>query len=274
MLPFLHLGPLALPTYGLLAAAGLITADFVLRADLRRRHLAAEAETIIGIAGIAGVIGAKLYHLLESPREFFAHPLELFFSRTGLAWFGALLAGFVTLLALARYFKMADLEMLDLASPAAALGYGVGRIGCLTSGDGDYGIPTSLPWGMSFPNGLVPTTDRVHPTPIYEFLVAILIFWILWRLGARDIAAQSEEAHAKKKKAATAIRYGRVFACYLVLSGLARFLVEFIRINPRSFLGLTNAQLMSVLSIAAGAALFWHVRGPAAGAQPGRSPGR
>ena len=67
------------------------------------------------------------------------------------------------------------LGMLDLASPAASVGYGVGRIGCLISGDGDYGMPTSLPWGMSFPNGLVPTNQRVHPTPIYELVVALLI---------------------------------------------------------------------------------------------------
>jgi len=132
--------------------------------------------------------------------------------------------------------------MLDAASPAAAMGYGIGRIGCLISGDGDYGIPTSLPWGMSFPNGIVPTTDRVHPTPIYEFLVGILIFWILWRLGARGL-----KTHAPN---------GIIFAAYLVLTGIARFLVEIIRINPRSFYGLTNAQAASVVSVLAGAALF------------------
>ncbi len=76
--------------------------------------------------------------------------------------------------------------MLDLAAPAVSVGYGVGRIGCLVSGDGDYGIPTSLPWGMSFPHGLVPTTQRVHPTPIYELLVALLIAGYLWRRGAQS----------------------------------------------------------------------------------------
>jgi len=136
--------------------------------------------------------------------------------------------------------------MLDAASPAAALGYGIGRIGCLISGDGDYGIPTSLPWGMSFPNGIVPTTDRVHPTPIYEFLAAILIFWFLWRLGARCI-----KVHAP---------YGIVFSAYLVITGIARYLVEIIRINPRSFYGMTNAQAASVVSIIAGIILFVSVR--------------
>src|SRR5215813_15521642 len=81
---------------------------------------------------------------------------------------------------LARKYKLTYLQMLDLCSPAASIGYAVGRIGCLVSGDGDYGTPTSLPWGMSFPNGLVPTTQRVHPTPIYELLAALIIGWILW----------------------------------------------------------------------------------------------
>ncbi len=128
--------------------------------------------------------------------------------------------------------------MLDLAAPAAAVGYGVGRIGCLVSGDGDYGIPTRLPWGMSFPHGLVPTTQRVHPTPIYEFLVALLIGLYLWRRGARSLPL------------------GQVTGEYLVISGVARFLVEFIRINPRILWGMTNAQLASLGSIAAGIVLI------------------
>jgi phosphatidylglycerol:prolipoprotein diacylglycerol transferase len=98
---------------------------------------------------------------------------------------------------------------------------------------------------MSFPNGIVPTTQRVHPTPIYEFLIAIVIFWILWRLGGRAIR--------------DARPAGIVFAAYLVLTGVARFLIEFIRINPRSFFGMTNAQAASLASILAGALLFWFV---------------
>jgi phosphatidylglycerol---prolipoprotein diacylglyceryl transferase len=165
----------------------------------------------------------------------------------GFAFFGAVIGGFVALILLARRFRIAPLLMLDVASPAAALGYGIGRIGCLLSGDGDYGIPTTLPWGMSFPNGIVPTTERVHPTPIYEFLVALVIFWILWKLGERGL----------KKRAPN----GMVFAAYLVLTGVARFLVEIIRINPRSFYwltkyGLSNAQAASVVSIIAGIILF------------------
>jgi phosphatidylglycerol:prolipoprotein diacylglycerol transferase len=244
--PFIHIGPLTLGTYGLLVAAGLICAFFVLRADFARRGIAVDAEAIVGITGLAGLVGARLYHLLESPSEFFADPWPRLFSTMGFAWFGSVIGGFIALLILAGRFRIPPLRMLDVASTAAALGYGIGRIGCLISGDGDYGSPTSLPWGMSFPNGIVPTNERVHPTPIYEFLIGLVIFWILWRLGARLLKSHGPD--------------GVVFAAYLVLSGFARFLIEFIRINPRSFYGLTNAQAASIVSMIAGIILFLSVR--------------
>jgi phosphatidylglycerol---prolipoprotein diacylglyceryl transferase len=245
--PFIHIGPLAVPTFGLMVAVAMVAAFYVLRADMARRGLAPKdsplAEMFIAVPCLCGIVGAKLYHALESPRELFADPMGMLLSRYGLAWFGGMIAGFAAFVWLARVKKIPLLEMLDTGSPAAALGYGVGRIGCLLSGDGDYGKPTSLPWGMSFPNGLVPTTQRVHPTPIYELIVACFIAWILWRLGARLMGARPASR-------------GMVFAAYLVLTGIARFLVEFIRINPRSFFGMTNAQAASLLSVVAGVALW------------------
>ncbi len=289
----------------------MLTAFFVLRADLIRRGLVAssdklpvknnsktvakhsanaETEMLIAIPCLAGIIGAKLYHVLESPADFFVHPLDELISPYGFAWFGGLLAGFAAFVWVGRRQKIPLLTLLDAGSPAAALGYGIGRIGCLLSGDGDYGIPTSLPWGMSFPNGLVPTTDHVHPTPMYEFIVACLIAWWLWQLGARQVEASRhkysvrvtrgiatpvEIASAKmnpgrhisrfevfmRRQRANFIRAwrrppeGSVFATYLVFTGIARFLVEFIRINPRSFLGMSNAQSAAVGSIIAGVLL-------------------
>ncbi len=254
MIPFIHIGPIEVPTFGLMVAAAMIVAYYVLRTDLARRGIAAKdsstAELLIVVPSLAGIVGAKLYHVLETPRELFAHPAEELLSRYGLAWFGGLIAGFVAWVLVARAKKIPLLESFDAGSAAAALGYGIGRIGCLLSGDGDYGVPTSLPWGMSFPNGLVPTTERVHPTPIYEFIVACIIAWILWNMGAKQIAA----------RAAGSSRVGSVFAAYLVMTGAARFLVEFIRINPRSVFGvLTNAQAASVASMIVGAALWLYV---------------
>jgi phosphatidylglycerol:prolipoprotein diacylglycerol transferase len=257
--PFIHLGPVTLGTYGLFVATGLLCAFFILCADLHRRGIDADAESIIGITGLSGLAGARLYHLLESPADFFADPWRLLFSTMGFAWFGAVIGGFVALVVLARRYRMKMLLMLDVASPAAALGYGIGRIGCLVSGDGDYGVPTSLPWGMSFPNGLVPTTQRVHPTPLYEFLAALVIAHFLWRVGRRAVGGKRPS--------------GEVFGFYLIATGVARFLVEFIRINPRSFVGLSNAQAASGVSVIAGVLLliFLTGRAPAAREPDARS---
>ncbi len=248
MIPYLHLGPLQLPTFGLMVATGLLVASYILQVDFHRRGIRADALLIIAIAGLAGIVGARLYHVLESPTEFFADPKSFIFTRFGFAWFGGFLGGFAALLILGSRERIPAFEFLDACSPAAAAGYAIGRIGCLLSGDGDYGIPTTLPWGMSFPNGVVPTNERVHPTPLYEFFVWMLIAWVLWSFGRRVIGQQ---------KAA-----GRVFAAYLVLTGIARFLVELIRLNPRSFLGMSNAQAASVVSVLLGVILFFTLRKP------------
>ena len=291
VIPFLHLGPVTLPTFGLMVATAMACAYFVLRADILRRGIApdnaaaaATAEAFIAFPCLAGIAGAKLYHELQTPREFLAHPLQHMLSQYGFAWFGGLLAGFAAYAWLAWMRRIPLLEMLDAGSPAAALGYGIGRIGCFLSGDGDYGISTSLPWGMSFPNGLVPTTDRVHPTPLYELVVACAIAWWLWRLGARQIGARSSSSAKPDTKARatagtaanTALQTsaplfaglsapraaprGAVFAAYLILTGVARFLVEFIRINPRSFWGMSNAQAAGLFSAIVGITLWWYLR--------------
>ena len=236
-----------------MVALAMVVAYFVLRADLARRGIGADPETLIAIPCLAGILGAKFYHVLESPSEFFADPWHELFSQFGFAWFGGLIAGFAAFVWLARRSSAPLIEMLDAGSPAAAIGYGVGRIGCFLSGDGDYGIPTSLPWGMSFPNGLVPTDQRVHPTPIYEFLAACAIAWWLWRMGSRRIAVAESGSGVIASQ-------GEIFAAYLVTTGVARFLVEFIRINPRSFLGMSNAQAVSAVSVVAGAVLWWRLR--------------
>ncbi len=266
MLPFLHLGPLTIPTYGLMVALGMVAGYYLLAADLARRGIAAKdsgvAEMFVAVPCLAGIIGAKIYSVLETPRELLADPLGQIFSRYGLTWTGGLIAGVATFVWLAHRKKIPLLDMLDAGSPGLALGYAFGRMGCLLSGDGDYGIPTSLPWGMSFPNGLVPTTERVHPTPIYEILGACAIAWVLWRRGARQVARSNGRRELRAASPENGARLqpvlarGSVFAAYLMLTGVARFLVEFIRINPRVLFGLTNAQIASAASVLGGAALW------------------
>ncbi len=246
MLPYIHIGPLAIGTFGLLNLLAFIAAYYLLRADIHRRGLRVDGQNIISTCALMGIAGAKIYHVLQSPSDLIADPIGSIFSRSGFAWFGGFLGVLLALFLLARHYRLTYLQMLDLCSPAASLGYAIGRIGCLVSGDGDYGIPTSLPWGMSFPNGIVPTTQRVHPTPIYEAIVALLICWYLWRQGSKQLRGPRP--------------VGQITGEYLALTGLARFLVEFIRINPRTFLGMSNAQLMGLVSFIAGVVLIVTVK--------------
>lgn len=262
MFPFIHLGghfvlhllgrsfvilPNDIPTFGLMLWVATVCAAVVLHYSFRREHVIdshgepADALGIVALTVVAGIVGAKLWHVLDSPAEFRADGWSVLWSTGGFAWFGGLLAGILALWVQGRQAGLRGLRMLDLASPAAAIGYAVGRIGCLTSGDGDYGIPSNLPWAMGFPEGIDPTPPgvRVHPTPIYELIVGLVIAWWLW------------------KRLAKARPTGEVVGEYLVLTGIARFLVEFIRRNPKILFGLSNAQLASLGSVAAGAILIW-----------------
>ena len=230
-----------------MVALALISAAYILQADFDRRGMKADAFLMITVTGLVGIAGAKLYHLLEPENRdlFFAHPLSQLLDRFGFAWFGSLIAGFVTMLLLGWRAKLPLLEFLDACSPAAAFGYAIGRIGCFLSGDGDYGKPTSLPWGMSFPNGVMPTTERVHPAPLYELIIWSAIGALLWHLGKKTL-------HGSRTN-------GKIFCYYLILTGVARFLVEIIRINPPWILGMSNAQVASLVSVLAGALLLWGV---------------
>src|ERR1700678_713024 len=241
MYPFIHIGHFSIGTFGLCLWLASVCACWALYCSWHRNGGEADAVGVAAYTTVGGVVGAKLWHVFEDPTLLFHQPLLVLFDRAGFAWFGGLLAGIAVLVWSGRQAKVGGLGMLDLAAPAVSVGYGVGRIGCLVSGDGDYGIPTHLPWGMSFPNGLVPTTQRVHPTPIYELVVALLIAGYLWRRGA---------------KSPSPLPVGQITGEYLLLSGVARFLVEFIRINPRIYWSMTNAQVASLGSVVAGILLM------------------
>lgn len=256
MYPFIHIGRVSIGTFGLLLWLAAVCGCWVLYRNFRRWQINGDAISIVAVSTVAGILGAKLWHVLETPHELFAHPADLLFDRAGFAWYGGLIVGILALLWQARVYKLGSLQMLDLAAPAASVGYGVGRLGCLVSGDGDYGKPTNLPWGMSFPHGLVPTYQRVHPTPVYELFGALFIAWILWRRGGPE--------HPRP--------WGQITGEYLILSGIARFLVEFIRINPRILWGMTNAQLASLGAIVFGFALILFARSRAAALARARTP--
>jgi phosphatidylglycerol---prolipoprotein diacylglyceryl transferase len=241
MLPYIHLNlhfwhP-SIPTFGLMLWLAAVVAAIVVDKAFRRAGIEADAIGIVTISVVAGIIGAKVWHVLDTPSEFHELGWQVLWDTAGFAWFGGLVFGLGALLIQGWRAKIGAIRMLDLAAPAAAIGYGIGRIGCFLSGDGCYGLPTTLPWGMSFPNGLEPTLDRVHPTPLYECAAGILIGLYLWKRGNKSRPT------------------GWLLGEYLILSGFARFLVEFIRRNPKVLWGLSNAQLASLGCVLAGALL-------------------
>ena len=253
MLPYLHLGSFHLPTFGLMLWLAAVTAAILVDRAFKRAGISADGISIVAITVVAGIVGAKLWHVLDTPQEFREMGWRVLWDSAGFAWYGGLVLGIAALVTQGRRQRIGALRTLDLAAPAAAIGYAVGRIGCFLSGDGCYGIPTSLPWGMSFPNGIEPTLARVHPTPLYELAAGLAIGWWLWRrLG---------KPHAT----------GAILGQYLVLTGVARFLVEFVRRNPKVLWGLSNAQLASAGAAVVGVAFIaWTARRPVmAPAKPG-----
>jgi phosphatidylglycerol---prolipoprotein diacylglyceryl transferase len=239
MLPFLHLWHFSVPTFGLMIWLAAVIAAFLLDRNFRRARIDADAVGMVAIAVLAGIVGAKLWHVIDTPYEFREEGWRVLWDTAGFAWFGGLVFGISALVFQGWWVKVGALRMLDLAAPSAAVGYGIGRIGCFLSGDGCYGLPTNLPWGMSFPNGIEPTMVAVHPTPLYELIAGLLIGGWLWARGGKPRGT------------------GAIVGEYLLLSGFARFLVEFVRRNPKILWGLSNAQLASLGSVVAGIVLIW-----------------
>ena len=150
MYPFIHIGRFQIGTFGILLWLAAVSGCWVLYKNFQRKGVEADAVNVTALATVAGIIGAKLWHVFEIATFVDADSLQLLLDRAGFAWFGGLVAAILVLMWQGRVAKVGALGMLDLAAPAAAIGYGVGRLGCLTSGDGDYGIPTSSALGRQF----------------------------------------------------------------------------------------------------------------------------
>lgn len=195
---------------------------------------------LIIAAGIGGFLGARVYWLLENWATVRSDLLGAAFGGIGFTWYGGLIGGFLGVVGW-TLLRRVPLDIVANAMAAGtAMGYAIGRVGCQLAGDGDYGKASALPWAMGYPNGTVPTPPgvRVHPTPIYEILAMSVVVWILWRLGTR---------------------YDKsgwwTFGWFLILSGVERFLVEFVRRNPVLLAHLTQPQWVAIAGVAVGVAL-------------------
>jgi phosphatidylglycerol:prolipoprotein diacylglycerol transferase len=233
--PELQLGPLTLQTFGISFALAFLACGVLVARRLRELGRPADwAYEALFAAFAGGLVGARVDYLIQN-RDSVEFP-EAIYSGTGLVFFGGLVGGMIGVALWARWRDYVTWQLADMAGVAVALGYTIGRFGCQISGDGDYGVESDLPWAMAYPDGTVPEPDRVHPTPVYESLAMGLATLVLWRLRDR-------------------VRPGTLFALYLSLGGLERFLIEFIRRNEPVLVGLTVAQVFGLMSAGAGIAL-------------------
>ncbi len=273
MIPVLfEIGPIRIYSYGLMLGIGFLLGSYILSLEFRRKGINPNlASNITIIALIFGIAGAKLLYLIENWSDFVQAPIEMAFSAGGLTWYGGFVLGIVAVILYVRAKKVPILKVMDALGVALLLAYGVARLGCHFSGDGDYGFPTDLPWGTNyekgtyppdrafrifyeseemrrlypeiaerFPNG-VPANTPCHPTPVYEMLLGVAGFSLMW-------------FWLRKKPYPD----GKLFAFYLVLSSVFRFSVEFLRLNPRLLFGLSEAQLISAVLFVVG--LVWILR--------------
>jgi phosphatidylglycerol:prolipoprotein diacylglycerol transferase len=230
-----RVGSFEVTSFGVMVAAGALVGLWMFERELTRSGLPKDAVNGAAIGVIAGLLGAKLLYVFEHRAE---EPLMvLLTSRGGLSWFGGLFAALAAGLAYFRWNGWAVVPILAAATPALAVGHLLGRIGCFLVGD-DYGRATSLPWGVAFPRGLPPVDVPVHPTQLYEAAFLGVLAWMLLRWRRATINDR--------------VVLGR----YLVLAGVARFLIEFVRVNVRVALGLTVAQYGALLMAAAGVVLI------------------
>ena len=244
-----QIGPFTVYGYGLMLALGFIGGSYLLVSEFKRRKLdpnIANNITLIGL--VAGVAGSKILYLIENWSTFILDPIGMMFNPGGLTYYGGFILAAFSIYIYGNKKRIKFFTIADAIAPGLILGYGIARIGCHLAGDGDYGFPTTLPWGTDyskgtyppsvafqdfpeitsqFHGGIVPNNIPCHPTPVYEFILCALICWFLWSI--------------RKKTTPT----GKLFMIYLMLAGVERFVIEFLRPNPRIIFGLSEAQLIS-----------------------------
>lgn len=233
-------GPFAIYSYGTMMAIGFLIAGYLTGKELERKGLNPEiASPMVFWAAVGGIVGSRLWAIVEHPGELLQDPIGTIFSGAGFVWYGGLIGGTLGVTWVIRKNDLSWPQLVDCAAPALAMGHAIGRIGCQLAGDGDWGAVTDVPWGMAYPNAIVPWPHPegvyVHPTPLYEFAAYTLVFAILWRMRTKP---QPD---------------GSIFWWYLVLAGSARFVIEIVRINKPVIIGLTAAQLFSLAMVAIGA---------------------
>lgn len=218
------------------------------------------------LALVFGLLGAKLFDIFENWSDFLKQPAAYIFSGGGLTFYGGLICATLAIILYSRKHNIPTRHLADAIAPALMIAYAIGRIGCQVAGDGDWGIENTAPnpiswmpdwlWSYNYPHNVIEVGTRipgcldkyctqlpytVFPTPLYETIACTILFFVLWVLRKRLRPA------------------GSVFALYLILNGIERFLIEKIRVNNKiEFLGFhpTQAEVIAIGLVIVGIAIW------------------
>mmetsp|Transcript_26286 Transcript_26286/g.57023 ORF Transcript_26286/g.57023 Transcript_26286/m.57023 type:complete len:313 (-) Transcript_26286:116-1054(-) len=231
------IGPISIYSYGLLVAAALGFATLAFDIELTRGNVPLDVINGFFVFLFGFAVGSKAHLALSAVGA--GEPLtwEAFDIRTGHSFMGSQVGAVLCMLLYVKWKKIGVFSVLDALLPCCLLGHTIGKIGCFVSGDGCYGPyadPQKIPWAMSFPNGMMPIDEPVHPTPLYEAVLSFTVFWV----SRTWIPLPQPEAAA-----------GRRTALVLVLYGIERCLIEPFRRHPpvEFFGGLTEYQALAVV---------------------------
>jgi len=235
----LKLGPVTLYSYGFMMAMGFLTCYYLLQREYRKLGESPDfASNIVFWAAIGGIVGAKIFYLIENLSEFIIDPLGMIISGSGLVFHGGLIGGAVAVIIYLTRLKKSIIQHGDIIIPMMFVGQAFGRIGCFLAGC-CHGKACSLPWAMTFPYASPPANYPVHPTQLYEAALNLILFFVLVKL-----------IRPRTKKD------GTTFGLYLIFAGTERFLIEFLRVNPRYAFGLSSAQYTSAAIVLIGVLLL------------------
>jgi len=233
------LGPLTIYTYGFMMATAFITCYYILIYEFKRLQAPPDfASNVVFWAAIGGIVGAKILYLVENLAYVIDDPIGMIFSGAGLVFHGGLIGGSLAVIALIKYHHLPLRTYGDRIGPVLLIGQGIGRIGCFFAGC-CHGKMCDLPWAMTFPHASPSAPYPVHPTQLYETLINFVLFFLLVKVIRPRLKIR-----------------GVTLAIYLILAGCERFLLEFLRVNPKVALGLSSAQYTSLVMIGLGIGLM------------------
>jgi phosphatidylglycerol:prolipoprotein diacylglycerol transferase len=234
MYPVISIGSIEIESYIFIYLLAFIIVALLVKREFKKRHYSLKLFIGLLITGLFfGMIGSKLYYVIENWDAFTIDPYQTFFRISGSGWYGGFILGGIGILIFLKINKLPIITFLDILAPFLLVGQAIGRLGCFLAGC-CYGTPSDLPWAVSFPNTIYPPHVKVHPTQLYEMIIYFTISILLLRLKNKNL------------------KCGIILGLYLTLAGMGRFIIEFYRSNPRIIVQLSAPQILAFIGIAFG----------------------